>query len=153
MLFAKDIMNKKIYTAEPHHSLNVIYAMMKKLSIRHIPITSENVVLGLISEKDLLLRAQFKNEKIEFPSMNVKEILKNHFITCSPYTSAGNIAATMIACKTRCILVIDNILKGIITTSDILDRFCFEEELSGHKVMPLKFAVYENSKITRTNIL
>lgn len=139
MLTAKQIMTTDVITARPHHSLKVVYALMKHYSIRHIPIVENHKVLGVVSEAELLLRSQSTAEgTVIVPEQPAGEALNPSIVSCRSYTPVANIAATMIAYKNRCVLVADKTLKGIITTSNILDRFCFDREMDGRKVTPLR---------------
>lgn len=139
ILTAKQIMTTEVVTARPHHSLQVVYALMKRHGFRHVPITAEGRVLGVVSESELLLRSQVTDEgTVVVPEQSARDVMDASILSCRPYTPVANVAATMITYKKRYVLVADTILKGIITTSNILERYCFDREMDGRKVSPLR---------------
>lgn len=139
MLTAKQIMTKEVVTAKPQHTLRVVYTLMKHYGIRHIPIVENRRVLGVVTESELLLRSSTTPDgSVVVPEISAREAMNPSLVSCRSYTPVANIAATMITYKKRCVLVADKTLKGIITTSNILDRFCFDREIDGRKVSPLR---------------
>ena len=51
---AYDIMTKDPYTIDPEADLSLAVEMMKELGIRHLPVTKNNVLVGMITAKDII---------------------------------------------------------------------------------------------------
>ncbi len=51
---AYDIMTKNPYTIEPEADLSLAVEMMKELGIRHLPVTKNNVLVGMLTAKDII---------------------------------------------------------------------------------------------------
>jgi hypothetical protein len=57
----------------------------------------------------------------------------------------------MITCKIGCVPVLqDGKLVGIVSTSDLLDKMCEQDELMGYRVMPLDHGVRSHATIQAT---
>ena len=148
MKTAKQIMTKDVITAAPYDSVEVGYEIMKKKEIRHLPIVSGTKLIGLVTQGDILMKAEKTKDGIIIPNLALSTVMTTDFVSTSPNMELSTLAGMMITHKVDAILVMhNNRLVGIITTSDILDQFCLEEEFCGQNVMPLSFTPRRTYKI------
>ena len=141
MKTAKQIMTREVVTAAPYDSIATGYEIMKKKEIRHLPIVSGSKFLGMVTQSDILIKAEKSKDGIILPNLSLSTVLNTDVVTCAANMELSTIAGMMMTHKVDAIVVLQgHKLIGIITTSDILDQFCLEEELSGQKVMPLSFS-------------
>jgi CBS domain-containing protein len=133
-------MTKKVFTASPHSSLSEGYQLMKLHEIRHLPIVLSDHLLGMISEGDVLAKSEAEHGNIRIPNVTMGSIMKRKVITCTPLADLSCVAGLMITHGIKSVPVLhSNRIIGIITTTDLLDQFCIEEELCGQQVMPFSF--------------
>ncbi len=112
--------NKNLVTVERTSLLQDAYKMMKKHSIRHLPVVEEEQLVGFISESDL--RQYF------FPSMvediPVHEVMVLNPITINVNASIETAARLIHDYKIGGLPVLDKKkLVGVITASDVLSAF------------------------------
>ena len=116
---AKNIMNKNVITILPTTTVSETCIMMKKYDVGFLPVVENNNILGVITDRDIILRAT------NYDSLN-KSI--SNFMTCSPLhfvtedTSISDVIFTMANYKIRRVLVLDenNLLSGIISLKDVI---------------------------------
>lgn len=106
-------------TCDAGTKINELEDIMKSNGIRHLPVTKNNKVVGIISERLLLT---FLNFDIE------REILAEEIMTPDPYSvikssSLQDVVFTMSERKIGSALVVDNYdaLYGIFTVTDALN--------------------------------
>lgn len=117
-LFAIDVMQKSIKSLPVSTHLDKVREMMKTHSIRHVPITDNKKLVGMISDRDLL--------KVDmsgtFAFLEAKDVMTTLIIVTTDETPLAHVARVLLEEKISSIPVIDksNHLAGIITRSDIL---------------------------------
>ena len=93
------------------------------------------------------------NGDILIPPVPVTEVMSSKVISCSPSNSLAEVAATMITCRIGCMPVTqEGKLVGIVTTSDLLDKICEQDELMGYRVMPLDYGVRSHTATETTRM-
>ena len=151
MLSARSIMTKEVVSVGLNAKLNRVVDLMLSHEIRHIPVVSAGEIKGIVSEGDVLLHCHLDKNKMVVPPLPVRDVMTKDPVVCTPDTPVKEIANTFVYLQIDSIPVVHNKkLKGIITSTDVLDRFCLEEELSGHGVMPLAFVANRQIKLGAT---
>jgi CBS domain-containing protein len=116
--FACDIMSKSprcLYTTD---SLATVLECMNKFNYRHFPIMNkEERLVGIISDRDILVHLHKDHNKIKIEDIMSKEVL-----TALADTRIQDISKIMLHEKINSLPIIseDHVLVGIITQSDIL---------------------------------
>ncbi len=96
------------YFAEPNTSVADILKLMHDHDIRHIPIKQSDLVVGIISERDL---RWMKSPAIAIPAAD--EILVQHVMTYNPYVVDINTSLITVVSK----MTEDKIGAAIVTSS------------------------------------
>jgi len=132
------IMTRDVVWVNPKDRLADGYELMREFSVRHLPVVSDMIPVGVISERDLLLEAQVSEDQVILPDMEVESVMSTDVITCSPKCRVADVAATMIECKIGSVLVVDDngTLLGIVTSSDLLDLLRTKEQQTTRQVIP-----------------
>ena len=60
---AREIMTRKVITVDVNEGIDKIYETMKTLPFRHLPITKDGRVIGIVSSRDLMYLRQLKTIK------------------------------------------------------------------------------------------
>lgn len=147
MMRARGAMTRRVVTVQPETPIFDALNLMREHNIRHLPVMdSSDRLVGIVSEGDLLLHSQPVKEAISIPSnIRVEDIMTKNVISCTPQSSVADVAATMITCKIDCIPVqSEGRLVGILSTTDILELYCVDQEMNGQAVMPLSFTEHRH---------
>ncbi len=131
-MYVEQIMTKDVLTVQPDTRLAKIADLMRKNSVRHIPvIDAQGAVLGIVSHRDVQ-RAQpsvittLDRGEVTYllDKVSAADIMHKKVTTCSPRTLVEEAGRLMRPAKIGCLPVVDGgKLVGIITNVDLLDFF------------------------------
>ena len=123
------IMTAPVITLKKHDSLETAERLFKKHNIRHIPVVSSNVVVGMLSYTDLL-RLSFADvtndvdvhaDTLIYNMFTIKQVMKRQIVTVSTSNSIKEVAEILATREFHALPVVDNNkLVGIVTTTDLI---------------------------------
>ncbi|WP_445734821.1 CBS domain-containing protein [Mariniflexile sp.] len=123
------IMTAPVITLKKQDSLERAEQLFRKHHIRHIPVVSEKVVVGMLSYTDLL-RLSFADvtdnvdtdaDALVYNMFTIKQVMKRNIITVSSSNSIKDVAEILAVKEFHALPVVDNnILVGIVTTTDLI---------------------------------
>lgn len=124
------IMTAPVITLKKHDSLETAERLFKKHHIRHIPVVSSGVVIGMLSYTDLL-RLSFADiadidsnvdaDAMVYNMFSIKQVMKRNIVTVSPSNSIKEVAEILATKEFHALPVVDNNkLIGIVTTTDLI---------------------------------
>lgn len=125
-----EVMTTKVLTLTAEHSLADARHLMVDNQIRHIPIVnSQNELIGLISQRDVLAAEESSVKAIEQEqrlarekAILIKDFYKTELATISPHVALHQAALFMQKHKIGCLPVTEgNKLLGVITESDFVN--------------------------------
>ncbi len=123
----KDIMTKKIITKDITSSINDIAKTMQENDIGLIPITEEKKVVGLITDRDLVIKALCNNEQ---DNKNIKDFMTTNIITIDLDDDVNYCLEKMAENKVKRLIVTDSKkVAGIISLSDIMYAYSDEDKI------------------------
>lgn len=116
-----DWMVRDVVSVSQDHTIQECVDLMKKHSIRHLPVVEDGRLVGLVTEGDL--RQIFLASLIE--QLSIRDVMINDPITVSPDTEIEDAAKVIFYNKIGGLPVVDeeDRLRGIITVADILAAF------------------------------
>ncbi len=136
-LLANQIMTSPVVTLSPEASLYEAWTLISERRFRHVPVVSqENKLIGIISDRDLLLRvagiASSDAAARTRPGTTLRDIMQTRVLTASPNTKIRQIAQVLFENRIGAMPVVDEnkTLVGMITRSDIL-RALIHQNRSG----------------------
>lgn len=136
----RDRMTLDIFTANEKATLDEVWNLMQSLNIRHMPIVDGDHLVGVVSDRDVYLRALYCNGSIVVPAVPVKEVMSKPVVTCDLSCRVSEIAAVMLEKKIDCLPVLDGgSLVGMITSSDLLEILCTMAVDAQHQTIPVNF--------------
>lgn len=124
-----DVMTREVAGVEEDDSLENLLESMRALRLRHLPVTDDDHLIGLITERDLLRAANSdflahsaERDRELFHRLRARDVMVRDVVTISPETSLTAAAKLMLERRIGCLPVIDssNVLQGILTSSDIV---------------------------------
>jgi CBS domain-containing membrane protein len=119
----KNRMSRNVTCISPTDSLRKAYEIMRNEEIRHLPVVEgNNLLVGLLSERDVLLRATFVDNVINVPELDVDLAMTTDVVTCKPAHQMHDIAEVMLERRIDAIPVTDSSgeIVGIITSADFI---------------------------------
>ena len=104
-------------TLGPESRIEEAWRLMHDNRIRHIPICKGDDIVGLVTQKDLLVNAQNPG----LLTSPVAEVMVFNVRCVEPDTDVLTAAKKMFVERISCLPIVDgNALKGIVTESDLL---------------------------------
>jgi acetoin utilization protein AcuB len=137
-------MTRNVVWVDPELSLTDAAALMEEWNIRHLPVLDGNQLVGIISDRDILLRSTLQEEgDVVIDDATVGEAMTPEPFTCKTSSTLGNIAAAMVERKIDSFPVVDEEgeLAGLVTSSDLLEVLIARERESKIEELPLKFKI------------
>jgi len=117
-----DIMTKNPESAQVTDSIMNIASMMRDIDVGFMPILDGNILIGVATDRDIVIRAVADGMDIE--NTSVGEIMSSDLHVVSPDTDLDEAAHTMEEFKIRRLPVVDQdgLLVGILSLGDIAVR-------------------------------
>ena len=115
---------RKYMTPGPHtiarsRSLAVAHEMMREHRIRHLPVLEGGQIVGMVSQRDLLLVETLPGVSPE--DVRVEEAMVQDVVTAPPDAPVGELVETMLERKIGSVVVTDHDrVAGVFTTVDAL---------------------------------
>ena len=121
---AVDIMTRNVVSVAPDLSLPDAWAMMQHMRVRHLPVVEGERLVGLLSDRDVLLHAVTTPEgRIVVVHGVVGAVMTATPRVCSTAASVASVAQTMINHKINALPVVEDgdhgHLVGIVTSTDL----------------------------------
>lgn len=143
---AVQAMTRNVVVIREEDSLEVAFDLMKEWDIRHLPVVKAGLLVGVLSDRDILPFTKAKGTEGGSPlaDLTVRETMTRRPVTCSPTQTIGQIAGLMLDHKIDFVPVVedaDQELVGLITSTDLLDLLREREVLDATRTVPWSYAV------------
>ena len=119
----KEEMTHRVAFVLETDDLESAYLSMRAVNARHLPVIRDNRVVGILSDRDILLHSKAgKHGEIMVPKKEVGSVMTKEVIVCHLTDSIEAIAEVMVDKKIDSLPVVDSqgALAGIITSTDLL---------------------------------
>ena len=129
---AATVMTTDVTWIEEDTLLERAYRLMTSMKVRHLPVVEHGRLMGIVSDRDLLLRAQRGIDgEPRFPELCAAEVMTFGVVSRPPDSNIEEIAALMVAQRIDAIPIVDRAgaLLGLVTSTDLL-RLIAEDGLS-----------------------
>jgi CBS domain-containing protein len=140
MKIVNDEMTRRVAVVTENDDISEAFTYMTLLEMHHVPVLRDGKLVGVLSDRDILLIAEGKGGNAKVPKMPVREVMTENVITCAPSSSIGRVAELMLEHKVHCLPVIheDRRLVGIITSTDLI-RVLRDREWRLEDPIPFRF--------------
>jgi acetoin utilization protein AcuB len=133
-MLVRDYMTQDLVTIEPEARLSDALNMMRARNVHRLPVVEDNLLIGIVSEKDLLYALPSVDRPISWveasaqaAALPVRQVMQHDVVTVGPDCPIELAAATMIDHKIGALPVVSppesRTLLGIITETDIFRLF------------------------------
>lgn len=139
---AMRVMTVNVTCVDPDTPIAHCWKVMKRLHARHLPVVKSGTLLGVISDRDLLLRATRKLDgDWLLPELCASEVMSFHPVTARMGSTVSHLASLMIEHRIDCVPITDveNRLHGLVTSSDLIQLLVDKDEKLN--VVPINFVV------------
>lgn len=116
---------------------------MERFRIRHLPVFEGDVLVGIVSDRDLLLHGSpGADGALALPDRAVGEVMTPVPITCRPTATVAEVADLMLTHRIDCVPVCSDprTLVGLVTSTDLV-RLLREQEPGGRDSLPFEWRV------------
>jgi acetoin utilization protein AcuB len=121
-MLVRDIMRSPAVVITPDTTLQDAYRTMREKGIRHLPVVEGDVLVGVITDRDLRLATSALAPAPFPPGSQVSAAMSRTLQTADPLDPVEDAARIMRARKIGCLPILDEgRLIGIITGLDLLD--------------------------------
>lgn len=123
LLHAFEIMSRPVITVRPELKVADAWNYFQQSGVRHMPVLSDTVLAGIVSERDLLVPLIRKDHTIaDWREWRIAQVMASPVVSASRETDIRRIARAMFENRIGAMPILDDQrhLTGIITRSDIL---------------------------------
>lgn len=124
------IMSKHLIALNRSDDLEYAEMLFKRHKIRHIPVVSGEVIVGILSYTDLL-RISFADavdesesevDTLVYNMFTIDQVMAKHVVTVNSQTSIKEVAKILATREFHALPVVDDgILVGMVTTTDLIN--------------------------------
>ena len=141
---AMQAMTRNVVCIHEDDSLEVARDIMKEWDIRHLPVVRDRLLVGILSDRDVLVYTEGPGRNSKLAERSVRETMTKKPITSCAGDSISHIAGLMVENKIDCVPVVEddgNELIGLITSTDLLELLREREILDVSRAVPWSYAV------------
>jgi acetoin utilization protein AcuB len=141
-------MTCEVVVIGPEFPIVAAWSLMQERRIRHLPVVSGGRLLGILSDRDILLRSAVSADRAVVPPRGpVALAMTPAPITCRPDAQVSEVARIMVERKVDALPVLNKTgsLIGLVTSSDLL--FLLMDDAPG-RVLPFDFRVHQGERLT-----
>jgi CBS domain-containing protein len=128
VMLVRDLMQRDVVTLKLGDSLGLAEDIMELGRIRHLPVTSGGVVVGVVSQRDLyraavssMLRMSRSAERQWLAEIPVHNVMSDDVYTIEPDASVQRAVDVMLARRIGCLPVVEHgKLVGLLSETDCL---------------------------------
>ncbi len=116
-MLVKHVMSSPAICIDVNTTIEEAIKTMEERNLGFLPITKNDELVGVVTDRDILLRGKNKKSNTHIDKIMTNETL--HLV--SPSDSLEEAGRIMSAHKVRRLIVVeDNLIKGVITSKDLL---------------------------------
>lgn len=126
------IMTKDVITISPDTTFNEVKKILFTNRIHHLPVVEKTKLVGIITSYDLV---KIADDFSKIQDNSIRSFMTKKIARLEPEDKIGTAAEVFLENMFHGIPIVDsdNVLKGIVTTHDVL-MFLFDREYPDHKI-------------------
>ncbi|MFG6686288.1 HPP family protein [Mariniflexile sp. HNIBRBA6329] len=123
-----EIMSKKVVALKRSDNLERAEMLFNKYRIKHIPVVSSDVVIGMLSFSDLLkisfaetTQDEHNVDAVVYNNFTIEQVMSKNIVAINSNTTIKEAATILAEREFHALPVVDEgVLVGIVTTTDLL---------------------------------
>lgn len=125
----RDIMTKDVAYINPMASVTEAAQLMQKHNVGSIPVCDQNGVIGLVTDRDIVVRNVAHGNNPQ--STSVRDVMSSKVTTVTPEMNIDEVSKLMSSQQIRRVPVVENnMLVGIVALGDVATDVRFDTEAS-----------------------
>lgn len=139
-----EVMTKNVHCVSPDVSLSTAWNVMRTFHVRHLPVTWNTRLVGILTDRDLLVRGHLQTDgTVTFKQESVASAMTDNPLAVEPGTPVSRIAELMVDASVDSVPIIDpqHQVIGLVTSNDLLNVLATHPQ--GDDVLALNFSVRE----------
>jgi CBS domain-containing protein len=139
-----EMMTKNVHCVGPDASLATAWHVMRSFHIRHLPVTWDTRLVGMITDRDLLVRGHLQTDgTVNFKDEPVASAMTDNPLAVDSATPVSRIAELMVEASVDSVPIVDRHRQvvGLVTAGDLLNLLATHPRASD--VLALNFSVRE----------
>lgn len=129
------IMTKNIIALTREDNLERAEVLFKRYKIKHIPVVSREMIIGILSYTDLMRisyaetssKVDNKVESVVYNMFSIEQVMVKDVVTVSSDTAIKEVSKILAISDFHALPVVDNdTLVGMVTTTDLLNYYIQE---------------------------
>jgi CBS domain-containing protein len=143
---AMQAMTRNVICVHETDAIETARDIMKEWDIRHLPVVRDRMLVGILSDRDVLLHTsggQIAGDG-QIADRSVRETMTKKPITCCSADPISYIAGLMLDNKIDCVPVVeedDGELVGLVTSFDLIELLREKDVLDASRTVPWNYAV------------
>ena len=139
-------MTRDVVCISPEDSIADAYDVMTEWEIRHLPVLDRGVLVGILSDRDVLIHAsKGAGDRLLFEDVAVAEAMTPNPIKCRRNTEISTLCELMLRHKIDSMPIVeDHELVGLVTSSDLIQLLFELQEAGARRPIPFQFHVYSS---------
>jgi acetoin utilization protein AcuB len=142
-------MTREVATISPETLLPLAWATLQRLRVRHLPVVVDGKLVGIISDRDLLVRGtRGADGSLVLPETAIAgEVMSLRPITCRANAPVSTLAALMLEHRIDALPITDahDGLLGLVTSTDLLELLKEPEQVS--EVLPFSYQLRKANEL------
>ena len=139
----RGVMQRHVVSLGPDDSLREAYELMQEGGFRHIPIMDDDELVGIVSDRDVLLQATKEDGVVSVPDVALADVMTKDVMTCTTSARLADVADLMVEHKIDALPVTDGEgrLVGIVTSTDLLLLMGIRDHDFGQRPLPFAYHI------------
>ncbi len=134
----KELMTTDVRSVKPNDTVITAATLMNQIDVGCIPVVDNDKVVGIITDRDIVLRNVAKGKD---PNQQISSVMTTEVTTVSPDMDVHQVADIMAEFQIRRLPVVENSkLVGIVSIGDLAIEDIFENE-AGEALHEISFGV------------
>ena len=119
---ALDLMTHALTTVAADLPIRQAHELMLKMTARHLPVVKGARLIGILSDRDILLRVGRTDDGFVYPNLCVSDLMTPAPLTAGPHTPIPELATLLLEYKIDALPIVtgEATLVGLVTSSDLL---------------------------------
>jgi acetoin utilization protein AcuB len=142
-------MTRRVIYLNPKDRLPLAHTLMLLHGFRHVPIVQNDVLLGIISDRDILRWSQMQDDSLVVPDIPIEHVMGTQPVTCTINASVAKVAGLMAGLQIDAVPIVDKEyhLIGLVTSTDLLELLANENDGPSRKRLPFQFNLESASSV------
>jgi CBS domain-containing membrane protein/CBS domain-containing protein len=147
---AEAVMTRDVVCVTAQDSLQDAREIMTEWEVRHLPVLADKKVVGMLSDRDVLLYASRNGDILAVPRVVVTQVMTADPVICTADTPLADVGRLMLKHRIDSVPVVNEgyELIGLITSTDLIAALVRHESAPIAAEPTFNYDVYEKTRLS-----